>query len=436
MHASLPPRTQAEIRADRTRNPLPGFGPTRVFRAETMRDAFLRVKESIGPDAVILTTRDLGPTVVPEERFEVVAALPSGHHEDHFHPGDSLPGPIEPRVDRMRMRTLPDGLRPRMSPPPVPPDDVRDTSGEAQNEARLSRQLAQLEGAIKALESQLAQLTEKDRRLREEISRLGQTKALLEDDPRAAGLVARGLDREVAELIVERAIRRATPRSGLAVARAPDIEEELQRAIRTTQPIWALERGAVCAIIGPAGGGKTTTLLKLAGLTRFAHGKSVAIVSTDTERIGQLELLETYASVMGLPLIAARDRGDVERALERFADKDLVLIDTMSHNPFDEAQRFAAMKPVTGREVRHHLVVPATLSTRLASALVSAYDGPALESLIGTQMDLVSAPSALIAASLASELPVSHVTRGREIPDDIAAADPFTMTQQLLKRAS
>lgn len=438
-------RGESDDRRERTRVPLPGFGPTRVFRAETMRDAFLRVKEQIGSDAVILTTRDLGPTTVPDERFEVVAALPSDT-ERSYEPGEAHAGPPRPLDTRgERARTLPDALRRRdpgleraRTPEVLSSHDVRDVHDvrDSSNEHRLTHQLSQLEGAIKALESQLALLTEKDRRLREDIQRLGQTKALLEDDERTAGLVTRGLEREVALEIVERAMRRATPRNGLAVARPPDIEVELARAITTTAPLWSLERGAVCALIGPAGAGKTTTLLKLAGLTRFAHKRSVGLITTDVARFGQLEILESYAAVMGLEVIGAHDRAEVERALDHFADHDLVLIDTVGHNPFDQHARHAALKPVSSREVTQHLVVPATMSPRLARELVTAYDGPALGSLIGTFLDAVQAPSALIAACLSSELPVSHISSGREIPDDLEAADVPALTSTLTRRAS
>ena len=72
----------------------------------------------------------------------------------------------------------------------------------------------------------------------------------------------------------------------------------------------------------------------------------------------------------------------------------------------------------------------------LARELVAGYNGPALGSPIGTFLDAVQAPSALIAACLSSELPVSHISSGREIPDDLEAADAPTLTSSLTRRAS
>jgi flagellar biosynthesis protein FlhF len=407
--------TETRDNDTRLSRPMSGFGQTRVYRAESMRDAFAMVKEAIGADAVIVSSRDLGTTAAASERFEVVAAPPSAVMEP----------PPDPRLPRSRREPSVE-LRPDL--PEVRPDPSR--------EERLTQQLKLLEQAVKSLESQLQILTEKDRRLRDEIARREQAKAMLDDAPGIASLVAAGIEREVAEIIVDRAIRRATPRTGVAVARAPDLADELARTVKTSPPLWSLDKGAVCALVGGAGAGKTTSLLKIAGLARFAHRRSVAIISTDTARVGQFELLSMYADIMGIPLVAAKDRAEVDRALEHFSEADLVLIDTASHNPFDDAQRFAALKPVAGREVHHHLVMPATLSARIARALVTAYEGPALESLIVTRLDEAPASSALLAACLHVEVPVSHLSFGREIPDDIRAADAREVTSPLLRRAS
>lgn len=403
---------------------LAGMGPTRAFRAPSIRDALDRVKSMIGVDAVILATRDLGRdggAGVPEaERYEVVAAWPASAQIER----------AAPSTVRAREGTTGTAAETRVPEPGGEAGEI------AAREAVLTRQLARLEQAVRGLESQIQQLALKDRRMRDEIGRLERERALLEEGGPTAALMAAGVEREVASELVERAVRRATPRQGLAVAKSPDLADEIERTVRAAPPLWSLPAGSVAALVGPSGAGKTTTLLKIAGLATFARRREVAIVSTDLDRLGAFEMLETYAEVMGVPVVAARERGDVERALERFADKDLVLIDTAGHNPFDAEQRHRALKPASGREVRHHLVLPATLSPTLVGDTIAAYDGPALESLIVTRLDEARGPTAVLAACLRADLPVSHFATGRDIPDDIRAVDAREVAQTLLRRAS
>src|SRR5690242_19252692 len=122
------------------RDPMAGFGPTRVFRAPSMREAFVAVKAAIGSEAVILTTRDCGPGN-DEQRFEVVAAWPSAA---------AAPAP-SPAPRTQREATIPDALR-----MPRPADEAP---------RGLATQLQQLEQAVRSLESQIQMLADKDRRM-------------------------------------------------------------------------------------------------------------------------------------------------------------------------------------------------------------------------------------------------------------------------------
>src|SRR5262245_22622375 len=129
----MPTRPRDEQPTER----LAGFGPTRVFRAASMREAFARVKEAIGPEAVLLSTRDLGAEAGDGARFEVAAAGPSLAGE---------PWP-EPRSRSARDATIPDAARVeavrargRAEEPPL--------EGEAR-ERELTRQLRQLEQAVR-----------------------------------------------------------------------------------------------------------------------------------------------------------------------------------------------------------------------------------------------------------------------------------------------
>lgn len=404
---------------------LPGFGPSQAFRAATMRDAFLAVKAAIGAEAVILSTRELGREDESGARFEVVAAWPSAHAAGAS--GAAQNAPTE--VRRRRDPSLPD-VEARITRPAFL---QQESAAGDQREAQLTHQLRQLEEAVRSLQSQIQLLGERDKRMREEVARLSVAKAILEEGGPTAKLMAAGLERDVASEIAGRAVRRATPKQGLAVAKDPDLEGEILRTLRVATALWNLPAGSVAAFIGPSGGGKTTSLLKIAGLATFAHRRRVAIVSTDVDRLGAFESLALYAEVMGVPCLAARDRGAVDQALDTFHDKDLVLIDTPGHNPFDDEQRFRAVKPVAGREVRHHLVLPATLSPSLVADMLQIYESPACESLIVTRLDEARGPSAVLAACLRADVPVSHLATGREIPDDIRVPDPHELAHSLTR---
>ncbi|MFO0748845.1 MAG: hypothetical protein U1F43_24740 [Myxococcota bacterium] len=176
--------------------------------------------------------------------------------------------------------------------------------------------------------------------------------------------------------------------------------------------------------------------MKVAGLARFAHRRSVAIVSTDLDRLGTWEQLAMYADVMGIPARAARDRAELDHALEVFAEADLVLVDTSGANPFDEPSRLRVMKVISGREVRQHLVLPATASASVLAEILRVYETPALESLIVTRIDEARNLGAVVACGVLSDVPVSHLSVGREIPDDLEAFDAASVARTVLARAS
>jgi len=433
-----PHEPSVESAGARSRALVPGVGPTRVFRAAGIREAFAEVKRVIGSEAIILGTRDLGHAEPnPKERYEVVAAYPAGTPARAAGDGADVARRARPTHDGAHEvrapRSYVDAREP--DPPPLPPPPADD-----EEDAIVRRQLGLLERAIKGLEGQLAAMMDQNRALRDELSRLARSKvtaesALSQTEPVLA-LIDAGVEREVAERIVSRAVSRATPRRGLAVAKPPDIAGEIAQAVKVAPPLWHAPSGSVIALVGPPGAGKTTTLMKLAGLAAFAHGRSVGCVTTDTQRLGAWEHFELYAAVMGLPARPAPDRANLDQALEAFGDLDLVFIDTPGHNPFDEEARFRMMKLVSGREVRQHLVVPATLASGVMEDLIACYSGPALESLIVTKVDEARGFGPVVASCFLAELPVSHVCDGQEIPDDIHAADHERVTRAVLARAS
>ncbi len=119
--------------------------------------------------------------------------------------------------------------------------------------------------------------------------------------------------------------------------------------------------GGVTAVVGPTGAGKTTTIAKLAARWCMQHGvEDLALVSTDSYRIGARDQLKTYARAIGAPMHAANSGKELARVLQRLKSKKMILIDTAGMGPRDVrlAEQLAALKSGAAR-ARVLLALPA-----------------------------------------------------------------------------
>jgi flagellar biosynthesis protein FlhF len=97
-----------------------------------------------------------------------------------------------------------------------------------------------------------------------------------------------------------------------------------------------VDRGGIYALVGPTGVGKTTTVAKLAARAVLKHGANkVAMITTDSYRIGAQDQLRIYGRILGAPVFAVRDENDLELTLLDHTDKHLVLIDTIGMSQRD-----------------------------------------------------------------------------------------------------
>lgn len=207
----------------------------------------------------------------------------------------------------------------------------------------------------------------------------------------------------------------------------------VERLLGPARPIELNGRCRVVALVGPTGVGKTTTLAKLAAHHALVAGKRVAMVTLDTVRVGAIEQLRTYAEITGLPSYVATSPAEMAEILERLQDFDLVLLDTAGRNPRDEMrmselERFWAAR----RPDEVHLVLSAT--TRYADALeiVERYRGPGFDRLLFTKLDETSHHGLLLNLAVAAQRPLSYVTTGQNVPEDIAAARAGDLAKLIL----
>ena len=196
-----------------------------------------------------------------------------------------------------------------------------------------------------------------------------------------------------------------------------------------------LKKGApttVC-LVGPTGSGKTTTLAKLAAAASRDERKRVALITIDTYRIGALEQLEAYARLLEVPVSRVYAPEDIRSALERYASYDLIFVDTIGRSAFNTQQisEQAALLEALGTD-EVHLCLDAGDSP---ATLRRALDGFSLlrpTHLLLTKIDETASRGATLEVALQSGLPLSYMTTGQRVPEDLTLASVDELTERLL----
>ena len=197
------------------------------------------------------------------------------------------------------------------------------------------------------------------------------------------------------------------------------------------------ENGAkVVFFIGPTGVGKTTTLAKVASRFRLMENKKVALFTTDTYRISATDQLKTYANILGVPFHVIYEAQELVEEYERYRDYDYILVDTAGHSHKNEEQKKDMMSflEALGDDVptERHLVLSATTKYKDLLAIADAYKEMTDYRLIFTKLDETRECGNLLNLRLHTGEPISYVTNGQNVPDDIEVFNPQSVARSLL----
>ncbi len=192
----------------------------------------------------------------------------------------------------------------------------------------------------------------------------------------------------------------------------------------------------VIFFVGPTGVGKTTTIAKIASRFRVMEKKKVALLTADTYRIAAAEQLRTYANILEVPFRVTYSSEEMGTALKDFKDYDYVLVDTAGHAYQNEEQRNAvrdfiqSVDQVSEKDV--YLVLSATTKYRDLLEIARAYQEVMDYKLIFTKLDETSCLGNLFNLKLFTGAPLSYVTCGQNVPDDIEVFNPQKTVKLLL----
>jgi len=193
-----------------------------------------------------------------------------------------------------------------------------------------------------------------------------------------------------------------------------------------------LENGGVVALVGPTGVGKTTTIAKLAAQFILKHGSGqVALITTDNYRIGAHEQLSTYGRLLDVPVCVATNAEELREHIDSFDDKRLVLIDTagMSQRDMRLGEQIQTLQQ-DNVQINTYLVMSAATQYKAMNEIINAFKVFKPKSSILTKLDETVAQGSTLSASIEQQLPISFMTNGQQVPEDIYFPDAYTLIEE------
>ena len=374
--------------------------------AKTSREAMRQLRDTLGPDAVILSNRAV------EGGVEVLAL-----------PAEDIAAMAPPVVEAPAAAPASRAQEPEMPAEPEPEVTIKRRLIErvavpSQDSAQLAQSVI---GEIKAmqmrLESQLADLAWRDLPGRDPSG------ATLMREMLAAGFSAT-LARELLETL---------PRGDAEQAQAWMRNTLMKRLQVMQSETDMLDTGGVFALMGPTGAGKTTTTAKLAARFVVRHGADkLALLTTDSYRIGGHEQLRIFGKILGVTVHAVRDAADLRLALSELRNKHTVLIDTVGMSQRDQAvSEQVEMLCQAGKHIKRLLLLNATSHGDTLNEVVQAYQTRGLDGCILSKVDEAASLGPALDCAIRHELNVHYLATGQRVPEDLHLAN----RQYLIHRA-
>ena len=371
-----------------------------------MSEAFREIKTHLGPDAILLSTKEIPCRSGVWGRasgFEVVAACDDAENVDVYSASGKYPamgGSKEPHI----------------------PGPIKFVDNLSEMDTYSAAKLAGKHPLLSATNCTVNArplpaedaLTETD--VHEEHTAKGKVASCVRRD-----LVERGVDASLAKKLLTIAWEGLTP--GQRRSRKALIHS-VSRAAFAMLPAVSNCSGIpgkkVVAFVGPTGVGKTTSIAKLAAHLALQKKKKVLLVTTDGYRIGAVDQLKTYAGLMGVPFCFVDQVPDLVRTIEENNHRDYILIDTAGRSPRD----LNAMAPLSdylrqSSNIERHLVLSVTSSSRDMHAFVDMFEVCGPDHLLFTKLDETTTPGPILNEIIRTQKSFSYYSDGQRVPEDL-----------------
>jgi flagellar biosynthesis protein FlhF len=366
------------------------------FFSSSVEQAIQEARQELGPDAMLITSRRSSPEARSLGAYEVVFGLQTP------------------------------ATRPSARPPAA--GRPADAHAAAAPPADLSSELQNLRAQLEEIKSTLQGPQSPDH-------------ATPDAEELFTQLVSLDLSRNVARELVSAAARLRDQLSAEQLSPALPLQayaaELVSKRLRFAPPFHqeAQEPGKVIVFAGPAGAGKTSTLVKIAIREGLANRRSVRILSVDPYRVAAHEKLRSFAGLIGLGFTAVNSVQEFCQAVEEARNKGTVLVDTPGYSPseIEHAKEIAGcLERIPNKQV--HLVLPASMKRDSLTRCIRDYADFEPDYLLFTKLDETDSQGAILSTALEADQPLSFFAGGQNIPDDIEPANAPALLASVFRR--
>ena len=208
---------------------------------------------------------------------------------------------------------------------------------------------------------------------------------------------------------------------------------EISALLKTAPPPKeGSKRARTIALVGPTGVGKTTTIAKLAAIGKLVQHLEIGLITADTYRIGAIEQLRTFASIADIPMEVVYKPSELPAALKKFRSKDIVFVDTVGRNQKMKRELGELKKLLQILEPDElHLVIGAPTNKRTMFEILERFGALKPNRIILSKIDEAVALGGVLNIALHMQLPISFLTTGQGVPDDIMLAEPEKLARMI-----